>query len=170
LALGFEGGLAAMADWAHTRFGGGADAASFSAGLISASILFCVGPLTVLGCVQDGIEGNIELLGLKSTMDGIASIFLAATFGVGVLFSAAVVLLFQGGLTLAARPLSPIAKRPELLAALSASGGTMMMAIGLGLLGIVTLPVVDYLPALALAPGLEALAVKYFKRREAVPW
>lgn len=159
LAIGLAAGLDSVAEWAHRLVGGGSDGASFTTGLVAASILFCVGPMTVLGCVQDGLEGNIELLSLKSTMDGVAAIFLAATFGFGVLFSAAIVLIFQGLLTLLARPLAPLTKIPDLISELSATGGAMMLAIGLGLLEVVKIQVVSYLPALFLAP-LVAIALK----------
>ena len=116
--------------------------------------------MTVLGCIEDGLSGRSETLRLKSTLDGFASLFLAASLGVGVLFSALAVLIVQGGLTLAARPLAPLRDRPEALAELTGVGGPIIMAVGLGLLDIKHLPVADYLPALALAPGIAILAEK----------
>lgn len=155
LLLGLENGLAAFSEFARQRLGGGG---TFNEGLISASILFCIGPMTLLGCIQDGLEGKSELLALKSTMDGFAAIFFAASLGVGVLVSAVVVLVFQGLLTLMARPLKPIADDPDLIAEMAATGGIMLMAIGLKLLSIKALPVANYLPALFLAPLLVVVA------------
>ncbi|MEA2552851.1 MAG: uncharacterized protein QOJ65_1027 [Fimbriimonadaceae bacterium] len=107
-ALGIQNGLEAVSTWMRSMVGGGAH---FNDGLIGASLLFCVGPVTLLGCIKDGLEGDIELLSLKSTMDGVTAFFLATAFGrdggFGVLMSAAVILVFQGALTLAARPLRP---------------------------------------------------------------
>jgi uncharacterized protein len=126
----------------------------FNEGLITTSILFCVGPMTLLGCIKDGLEGDTELLKLKSTLDGFGAFFFAAALGVGVLVTALVVLVFQGALTLAAKPLRFLAEDQEYVAEATAAGGIMMMATGLGLVEIRDLPVANYLPALALAPLL----------------
>lgn len=135
------------------QLGGGAH---FNEGLIGASILFCVGPMALLGCIEDGLEGKIDLLTLKSTLDGVAAFFLATALGrdggLGVLLSALVVLVVQGALTLAARPLRPLAQNAELMAEATATGGILLIAIGLRLLQIKQLPVADYLPALVFAP------------------
>lgn len=125
---------------------------TFSEGLIAASILYCVGPITILGCLEDGLERKIELLSVKSVLDGIASVFLTAALGVGVLFSAVVVFVVQGGLTLAAQPLEPIMKRGTVIAELSAAGGCIMMVIGLRFLGFEHLQPELFLPALVIAP------------------
>jgi hypothetical protein len=151
LALGLAAGFDNFAEtMKHVFHGGG----NFTEGLITASVLFCVGPMTLLGCLEDGLEGKSELLQLKSTMDGFAAFFFAVTLGAGVLVSALVVLVFQGALTLLATPLRPVAKDTELIAEISAVGGTMMMAIGLKLLDIKSIPVADFLPSLAVAPLL----------------
>lgn len=148
--LGIEHGLAAFAEWARAQLGGGG---TFNEALITTSVLFCVGPMTLLGCIQDGVEGKIELLSIKSLMDGIAAIFFAAALGPGVFVTAAVVLVFQGVLTLLARPLQGLSKRPELLAETEATGGAILLAIGLGLLEVADIPTENFLPALALAPA-----------------
>ena len=91
-------------------------------------------------------------MAVESNLDGIGAVFFAATLGPGVLVTAVIVLVFQGALTLSARRLRAFAQDKELLAEASAVGGTMMLAIGFGLLEIKKLPVADYLPALVLAP------------------
>ncbi len=149
LALGLSAGLDAFAEWARHSLGGGGH---FNEAIITTSILFCVGPMTLLGCMQDGIEGKIELLAIKSTLDGIAAFFFAATLGAGVLVTAIVLLVVQTLLTLLAKRLQNFAKDEELIAEASAAGGTMMMAIGLGLLEIKKIATPNYLPALVLAP------------------
>lgn len=151
LALGFQTGLENFAEWAKASLGPLASG-RFAEAVITTSILFCVGPLTLLGCLQDGLEGKIELLAIKSALDGLGSVFFAAALGPGVLLTALIVLVFQGTLTLAASRLKGFAKDAELLAEASAVGGAMMLAIGLGLLDIKHLPVANYLPALVLAP------------------
>ena len=88
--------------WLQGQFGGDPD---FKRGLIVASLVFCVGPMTVLGCLRDAIDRDIDLLKLKATMDGLVAIFFAAAFGAGVAMSAFVVLTVQGLLTAAALPL-----------------------------------------------------------------
>lgn len=147
-ALGIDVGLDQMAEAARNALGG---AGRFNEGLVTASVLFCVGPLTLLGCIQDGVEGRIELLALKSLMDGLASFFLAATLGVGVLASALVVLVFQGALTLLARPLRSAMNAPEIVQEVSAAGGLILATIGLSLTGIVKFPAEVFLPALVFA-------------------
>ena len=92
--MGIDVGLDRLAEGFRQLVGGEGD---FNLGFVTASILYCVGPMTLLGCIQDGIEGKSELLRLKSMLDGITSVFFAASMGVGVLASAATVLVFQGG-------------------------------------------------------------------------
>ena len=149
LLLGIQFGIEHLAEWVKHSVGG---SGTFSEGFVAACVLFCIGPMTLLGCIQDGLEGKSELLNLKSTMDGFAAFFLAASLGIGVFFSAAFVLVFQGILTLAARPLSSLKNDENILAELGGAGGPIMMAIGLSLLELKKLPTANYLPALALAP------------------
>ncbi len=168
-ALGIDAGLHALTEFVRQRVGGGAH---FNQGLITCSILFCVGPMTLLGCIKDGLEGDIELLSLKSAMDGVGAFFFATALGrdggFGVLLSALVVLIYQGALTLLARPLRPLADDTDLFAEITGSGGIMLMAIGLGLLAIKILPVANYLPALALAPLFVLAGRKLSKRKHVV--
>lgn len=160
--LGVKDGLDLMAEAVRTQVGG---TGRFNEGLISASVLFCVGPMTLLGCLQDGLEGKIELLAIKSLMDGIVSVFFAATMGVGVLLSAVVVLVIQGLLTLLSKPLVPLAERPNFLAEISGTGGILLMSIGIGLCGIKKLPTENLLPALLIAPCLVWLVSKFEERK-----
>jgi len=157
LALGIHAGIDHLSEWARTQFGG--QAGTFNEGLITSFVLFCIGPMTLLGCIKDGLEGDIELLALKSTLDGIAAVFLAAAFGAGVLVTAALLLIWQGALTLCARYLRPLADNPVMLDELTASGGAILLGIGIGLIGLKDLHTANYLPALVLAP-LVGLAFK----------
>lgn len=147
--LGVQYGLESFADWTKHLFGGGG---RFNEAVITTSVLYCVGPMTLLGCLQDGLEGKIELLAIKSVMDGIGAIFFAAAMGPGVLVTAVVVLVFQGTLTLLAKPLQGVLKDEQMIAETSAVGGALLLAIGLGLLEIKKIPVATYLPSLLLAP------------------
>ncbi|MBS1706588.1 MAG: DUF554 domain-containing protein [Armatimonadetes bacterium] len=141
----------------------------FTAGFVGASVLFCIGPMTLLGCIQDSVEGKSDLLRLKSLLDGIASIFLAATLGVGVMASAIVVLIFQGGLTLAAKPLQPLAQDEALLGDTTAVGGLLILAIGFSLTDIKLIPTANYLPAIFLAPLGELVLRKVLPKQKIAP-
>lgn len=131
---------------------------NFNEGWITASVLFCVGPMTILGCAEDALQGKSDLLRLKSLLDGIASVFLSATLGIGVLFSALTVLLVQGLITQLGGLMRPLAESEDLMAELTAIGGIFMLAIGLNLAKIKSVPTADYLPALVLGPVFASLA------------
>ncbi|MBX3140133.1 MAG: DUF554 domain-containing protein [Trueperaceae bacterium] len=126
----------------------------FTEGFVAASLLFCVGPLTLLGSIQNGLSGEAGFLVLKSALDGFSALALAASFGFGVLASALVVLVYQGGLSLAAGAFSNLipdpAADPRVLL-VNGVGGLMIVALGLGLLDVKRLRVAAMLPALPLA-------------------
>ncbi|MDX2064582.1 MAG: DUF554 domain-containing protein [Fimbriimonadaceae bacterium] len=147
--LGIAAGFDLVAEQLRARLGGGA---TFSEGLISATILFCVGPMTLMGCIQDSLEGKIELLAIKSLMDGFVAIFMAATLGSGVLVSALMVLVIQGTLTLAARMLRGFAADTDAVEVATSAGGIMLAMIGMQIVGVKLPTSAHYLPALILAP------------------
>lgn len=131
-------------------------------GFLAASLLFCVGPLAFLGAIQDGLRGDWSLLAAKSILDGISALTLAAALGPGVLLSVVVILVYQGGVTWAARLLSSwlAAFTPEAPAVveLTAAGGAVVLALGISLLRLRDLNAADFLPALVLAPLLAWVA------------
>lgn len=151
LALGIQAGIGAFAEWVKHQLGLTHDA-QFVNTVIGTSVLFCVGPMTLLGCMQDRLERKIDLLALKSTMDGIGAIFFAAISGPAVMVVSVVVLVFQSLLTFSAKALAPLAKDDELLSEFSGAGGVMLIGTGINLLELKQLPVANYLPSLALAP------------------
>ena len=124
----------------------------FIEGWLSASLLFCVGPLTILGSLSDGLGRGIDQLTLKSVLDGFAAIAFASSFGIGVLLSAGSVLVVQGLLTLLGVLLGSLLPDAH-IAALTATGGLMLVGISLRLLRIKDVPVGDLLPALLVAPA-----------------
>lgn len=130
----------------------------FVEGWLTASLLFCVGPLTILGSLNDGLGRGIDQLVLKSVLDGFASLAFASSFGVGVLFSAVSVAVVQGSLTLLGLVLGSVLPEPH-IAALTATGGLMLVGIGLRLMRVREIPVGDLLPALVLAPLLTQAVV-----------
>jgi uncharacterized protein len=158
--LGVQNALNSLAEMGKYYLGGDKN---FANGLVTATVLFCVGPMTIMGSIQDGLEGKSELLRLKSVLDGVASTFLAASLGVGVLFSAVAVLVIQGILTLFSKKLIKLKEDDELISELTGVGGPILLATGLSLLNIKKLPTADYLPALVLAP-LMLLLQRSFSR------
>jgi uncharacterized membrane protein YqgA involved in biofilm formation len=128
----------------------------FIEGWLTASLLFCVGPLTILGSISDGLGRGIEQLTLKSVLDGFAALAFASTFGIGVLLSALSVGVIQGLLTVVGVLLGSVLPEAH-IAALTATGGLMLAGIGLRLLRIREVPVGNMLPALIVAPLLTQL-------------
>ncbi|MGH2684201.1 MAG: DUF554 domain-containing protein [Actinomycetota bacterium] len=151
--LGIERGLDRAGNALRARFGRGQ--ARFTEGFVVASLVFCVGPLTILGSIQDGLRGDFQLLAIKSLLDGFAALAFASALGWGVGFSALTVLLYQGTLTLAASAVAG-AFSPAMIAAMSAVGGVLILGIALRLLDLREVRVANMLPALAIAPGVVA--------------
>ena len=143
----------ALGDWFQRRLARGDKPSRISEAFVTASLVFCVGPLTVLGSIQNGLTGDIQLLAVKSVLDGFASIAFAAALGAGVYLSILTILVIQGGLATLAylfgANLDPVA-----ISAASAVGGVILLGVGFRLLEIKRIRVVSFLPALALAPLL----------------
>jgi uncharacterized protein len=158
--LGIHAGFAQLAANLQQQLGL-QDSKSFVNVVISTSVLYCVGPMTLLGCIQDRIEGKSDLLNLKSTMDGIVAIFFGATNGPAMVVTAFVVLVVQSAIFYGAYPLKRVADDKPLLTETTATGGLMLIGTGLGLLAIKDLTVASYLPALVLAPLLVKLGQRY---------
>ena len=160
-ALRIEDRLQALGDRLQARFVGGDQGhSSFSEGFFTATLLFCVGPLTVLGSINDGLRGDIDLLTTKALLDGFAAIALAAGLGVGVGLSAVSVLVIQGSITLGAGLFEDILVG-EPLSALTSAGGILIIGIALKLLDVKDVKVGNYLPALVLAPVIAAIVESF---------
>lgn len=133
-ALRIEEGLAGLGDALKRRFRGGG---RFTEGFVAASLLFCVGPLTIVGGIQNGLTGDNSSFVLKATLDGISALALAGVYGVGVTFSAVTVLVIQGGIALSAglfaRVLPDPASNPHVLL-ISGAGGLVILGIGWNLM------------------------------------
>jgi uncharacterized membrane protein YqgA involved in biofilm formation len=143
-------GLNKLGDALQVEFSTGKDG-TFSKGFVTASLLFCVGPMTILGSIQDGLSGDYTLLATKSILDGFASLAFAASMGWGVVFAALTILIYQGGLTLGAGLVKTLLTEP-MVVEMTATGGTLILAIGLNLLDLTTVRVANFLPALLIAP------------------
>ena len=157
--LGLDPLLTRFGAWLERTFARSDDAAStarFVRGYIVASLVFCVGPMTILGAIQDGLSGDYSLLAIKSTLDGFAAFAFAASLGIGVGFSAVSILVLQGGISLAAGGAQTVFT-PPMLAVLSAVGALLIIGIGLILLDLKKLPMANFLPALLIGPLLVAV-------------
>jgi len=129
----------------------------FVRGFLTASLVFCVGPMTILGSIQDGLKGDYSLLAIKSVLDGFAALAFASTLGVGVLFSAIIILLFQGGLSLLAAQVSTVVT-PVMMSEMTAVGGVLLLGIAISsLLEIKPIRMGNFLPSLAVAPLVVAI-------------
>jgi uncharacterized membrane protein YqgA involved in biofilm formation len=129
---------------------------NFVLGFVTSSLVFCIGPMTIIGSIQDGVSGDASVLYVKSLLDGFASMAFASSLGIGVIFSSLTVLVFQGGLTLLGEKLSFLL-RPAVMNELVATGGLIMVGIGIYLLGIKRIKVANFLPSLVIAVILALL-------------
>lgn len=152
--LDLNGRLKRFGDALERRFSKGGSPVSRA--FVTTSLLFCVGPLTFLGSLQDGISGDYDLLALKSALDFVASLSFASVLGWGVLLSAGSVLVVQGGLTLAGALFGTFMTETMILA-MTSTGGVLLLGLGLGLLELRDIRVANMLPALLFAPLLVAV-------------
>ena len=134
----------------------------FSGAFLTASLVFCVGPMTILGSFQDGLDGNYEILAIKSALDFFAAMAFASTLGPGVIAAAFTVVIYQGALTLGAGWVSGVLTDP-MIAEMTATGGVLMLAIGLGLLELKRIRTGNLLPAIVIAPIIVAV-VEWFPK------
>jgi uncharacterized membrane protein YqgA involved in biofilm formation len=156
--LGIEARLESLGGWLQSKLARGSQdgRGTFVEGFVDASLVFCIGPLAILGSLSDGLGNGIEQLALKSTLDAFASLAFAASLGWGVAASALSVGVWQGLLTLLSIVLGTLLSG-ALIAAITVTGGVLLLGVGIRLLGIKQIAVGDLLPALLLAPLLTAL-------------
>jgi uncharacterized protein len=154
-ALAIERRLEALGDRIQRAVERG-EHSTVSEAFVTASLLFCVGPLTVVGAIQDGLTGDYQALATKALLDGFASIALAATLGWGVALAAVTILFVQGGISLGAELFDDVL-RGEALDAMTSAGGVLIIGISLKLLDLKDVKVGNFLPALIIAPALVGL-------------
>jgi uncharacterized membrane protein YqgA involved in biofilm formation len=163
-ALRLEARLESVGERLRVRFGVAetsghhppAHHSGFVEGFVVASTVFCVGPLTVLGAIQDGLGMSVRLLAIKSALDGFASMGFASVYGIGVLASLITIAVYQGGITVGAVLVEPL-MTSEVLAELGAVGSLLILGIGLRLLEIATVRIVNLLPAVIVGPVLAGI-------------
>jgi uncharacterized membrane protein YqgA involved in biofilm formation len=149
--------LESLGAWFQRRLSRGERPSRIAEGFVTASLVFCVGPLTILGSLQNGLFGDIQLLATKSLLDGVASIAFAAALGLGVYLSAITVLVVQGSIAGGAFLLRDVMD-PATITAITATGGLILFGVALRLLELKQVRVASFLPALILAPLLVRLA------------
>lgn len=151
--INIERGLERLGDWAQRKLA--RPGSTLSEAFVTASLLFCVGPLSILGPLENGLSGDTTKLVIKATLDGFASLAIGATLGWGVLLSIGVILAYQGSISLLAHLISPaLHANPDTITELTATGGLILLAIGLKLLKLRDLRVANWLPALVVTPLL----------------
>jgi hypothetical protein len=131
----------------------GAGGGDFARGFVATSLLYCVGSMAILGAIEDGLRGDHSILFAKSVLDGISAVIFASAMGIGVAFSSISVFIYQGSIALLARWAAPLLPGP-IITEMSATGGIIIIAIGLGLLEVKRVRVANLLPALFIAVGL----------------
>jgi len=142
--------LESLGLWLQSRVAG---AGNIVEGFVTASLLYCVGAMAIMGALQNGLNGTPSILYAKAALDGVASIVLASTLGIGVLFSVLPVAIYQGSITIAAESARSLLTEPVVVE-MNSVGGLLIVAIGLDLIGIKRLPVGNMLPAIFVAVGL----------------
>ncbi len=155
--LRLHDGVEWLGAWFQRRLARGERPSRIAEGFVTASLVFCVGPLTILGSLANGLTGDTQLLAIKSLLDGVASIAFAAALGPGVGLAAITVLVVQGGIAGGAFLLSDILDAPTILA-ITAAGGVILLGVALRLLDLKPVRVANFLPALLLAPIFLRLA------------
>lgn len=169
-ALDVDGKLNALGKALEARFanrqGPSSTAGNFTRGFVTASLVFCVGPMTILGSIQDGLVGDYRLLAIKSLLDLFSSLAFASTLGVGVAFAALTVLTVQGGIALVAMlagaSLGTITRDAPWIIEMTATGGAVIIGIALLLLDLKKIRVANFTPAIVIAPLLTA-GLEFFK-------
>ena len=151
---GVEDAIQKLGAWLEKKFMGGSEGTSskFVRGFLTASVLYCTGPMAVLGAISDGLKGDYLTLSIKSVLDGFISVAFASTLGIGVAFAALPVLIYQGAISLLASQLNAIINT-SMMNEMTATGGVLLIGIGISsLLEIKKIRVGNFLPALVIAP------------------
>lgn len=155
--LDLDGGISRLGSWIEKKFQKkSGHAVSVAEGFITASLLFCVGAMTIVGSLNSGLRGDHSLIFTKSLLDLFSSMMLSASLGIGVLCSAVFVLIFQGGLVLLSQVIAPVLTDAA-IAEITCAGSLMILALSLNLLGITKIKVANLLPAMLVAPLALAL-------------
>jgi hypothetical protein len=163
--IDIDTGINHLGDWLKQRFDRPGSQQNFTLAFVLASLQFCVGPLTIIGSLNDGLSHDFSLLAIKAVLDGFSAIIFASTFGIGTLFAGATILVIQGGISLLAGLLKPLlvtvpnasmGSQPRIIE-LGAVGGVILIGLALNILDIKRIKIANMLPALIIAPLIVVL-------------
>lgn len=155
--LNIEGGLERLGKWLEARVGG--SSGDVGRAFVTTSLIFCVGAMAIMGSIEDGLNNNPHILFIKSALDGVSSVVFASTMGLGVIFSAIPVLIYQGSITLLAWTVKDFLG-PAVISEMTATGGLLILGIAFNMLNIVEIKVGNLLPAILFAVPLAMLVPK----------
>ena len=146
--------ITTLGEWIGKRFKSSSDSSvSVAEGFVTGSLLFCIGAMTIVGSLNAGLNGDNTMLFTKSVLDLISSALLSVSLGIGVLFSAIFVLLFQGGIVLLSQFLQPILT-DSAVGEITCAGSLLIIALGLNIIGVTKIKIANYLPAIIVVPIL----------------
>lgn len=155
-ALDIDGRINGVGDFISSKMKKKDEKVSLTEGFVTASLLFCVGAMTIIGSLEAGLKGDNTTIFTKAVLDFFSSMMLSASLGIGVIFAAVFVLVFQGGLVLLSSLLEGVLTASA-VAEITCVGSLMILALGLNLMGVTKIKVANYFPSLILAPGVCAL-------------
>ena len=150
--LRIDDGINKLGNLISSKFKKDKRGSTISEGFVTACLMFCIGAMTITGSIESGLNGDNEIIFTKSLLDFISSIMLSVSLGIGVLFSAIFVLVFQGGLILLSQLLSGVLTDAAIVTAITSTGSLLIFALGLNIIGITKIKVADYLPSIIFAP------------------
>lgn len=156
--LQIEKRLDSLGLWVEGKIGN--SQGDFARGFVTASLVYCIGAMAVVGSIQDGLQGNSSTLFVKSLLDGVTGIFFASTMGFGVAFSAVPVFLYQGSITLLAQYVQGFLTQP-IIDEMAATGGVLILGIGIKILGLKDVKVGNLLPAIIYAVFISIIFKKF---------
>lgn len=148
--LDLDGRLNRLAARLEKKFKRPGGKTSLAEGFVTASLVFCVGTMTIVGALNDGLSGNHEMLFTKSVLDFVSSIIFASSLGIGVLLAAGAVLVIQGSIALLAGLIAPLLQQGNTIEEMTVVGSVLILGLGLNLIGVTQLKVMNYVPAIFL--------------------
>lgn len=144
--LKLEDKIGSFGNWIEKKFNKDSQTTSIAQGFVTSSLVFCVGAMAIVGSLQSGLQGNYEMLINKSMLDFVAAMIFASTLGVGVVFAAGLVFVYQGTITLLARWIAPFLSE-NTIAEMTCVGSVLIIGLALNMLGITKLKIMNYVPA-----------------------
>ena len=155
--LRIDDGINKIGAFISSKFKKSENNSTLAEGFVTACLVFCIGAMTITGSIEAGLNNNNEILYTKSLLDLISSAMLSVSLGVGVIFAALFVLVFQGGLVLLSQLLSGVLTDPAIITSITSTGGLLILALGLNMIGVTKIKVADFLPAIVISPFIFSL-------------